>query len=43
MSWIGSCQHLPKCIVFLVGGLLSEVHFEFLQDLKAYHRAVEER
>jgi hypothetical protein len=26
-----------------VGGLLSEVHFEFLQDLKAYHRAVEER
>jgi hypothetical protein len=32
-----------KCIVFLVGGLLSEVHFEFLQDLKAYHRAVGER
>jgi hypothetical protein len=26
-----------------VGRLLSKVHSEFLQDLKAYHRAVEER
>jgi hypothetical protein len=26
-----------------VGRLLSKVHSEFLQDLKAYHRSVEER